>query len=190
MSSPASARLTVLSGPSGVGKSSLIAEIRRHHPEVWVSVSATTRPPRPGETAGIEYHFVDDATFDRMVARGDLLEHATFAGHRYGTPRRPVEDRLAAGVPTLLEIDLQGARQVREAVPDALFVFLAPPSWEELVRRLAGRGTEPPDVIERRLAVARVELAAEGEFDVTVLNSSVEAAARRLLDLMSVSRTS
>jgi guanylate kinase len=179
----------VVSGPSGVGKSSLVAEIRRHYPQVWVSVSVTTRPPRPGETDGVEYHFVDDAAFDRLVARGELLEHAVFAGHRYGTPRRPVHDMLAAGVPTLLEIDLQGARQVRAAAPDALFVFLAPPAWDELVRRLVDRGTEPPEVIEHRLAAARVELDAEDEFDVTVVNTSVEAAARRLLDLMTVSRT-
>lgn len=114
------ARLTVLSGPSGVGKSTVVAEIRRSHPEVWLSVSVTTRSPRPGEVDGVQYLFVDDAAFDRLLADGDLLEWAEFAGNRYGTPRRPVRDRLAGGVPVLLEIDLQGARQVRTAMPDAL----------------------------------------------------------------------
>jgi len=124
----------VLSGPSGVGKSSVIAYLREHAPQVWQSVSVTTRAPRPGEIEGVQYHFVDDAEFDRMVDAGELLEHATYAGNRYGTPRRPVDERLAQGVPALLEIELQGARQVREAMPEALLVFLAPPSWDELVR--------------------------------------------------------
>ncbi|HEU5159831.1 MAG TPA: guanylate kinase [Streptosporangiaceae bacterium] len=179
-------RLTVLSGPSGVGKSTVVAEIRRAHPQVWLSVSVTTRPPRRGETDGVEYYFVDDAEFDRLVAAGELLEWAEFAGNRYGTPRRPVVERLAADVPTLLEIDLQGARQVRAAMPEALLVFLAPPSWAELVRRLSGRGTEAPEVIERRLAVARVELAAEKEFDVTLVNTSVQDVCHELLALMTV----
>jgi guanylate kinase len=177
-------RLIVLSGPSGVGKSTVVAHMREAHPEVWLSVSATTRKPRPGERDGVHYFFVDDDGFDRLVADGELLEWATFAGHRYGTPRQPVLDRLAAGVPVLLEIDLQGARQVRDAMPGALLVFLAPPSWEELVRRLVGRGTEPADVIERRLDAARIELAAEKEFDVTLINTSVQDVARELLALM------
>lgn len=154
---------------------------------MWLSVSVTTRPPRPGETDGVQYYFVDDAEFDRLVAAGELLEWAEFAGNRYGTPRRPVAQRLAVGVPTLLEIDLQGARQIRAAMPAALLVFLAPPSWDELVRRLSGRGTEQPDVIERRLAAARVELAAEKEFDVTLVNTSVRDVCRELLTLMAVS---
>jgi guanylate kinase len=176
----------VLSGPSGVGKSSVVTEVAAGHPGIWVSVSVTTRPPRPGETDGVDYHFVDDASFDRLVAEGAFLEHATFAGYRYGTPRRPVEERLAAGVPVLLEIDLQGARQVREADPTALLVFLAPPSWDELVRRLTGRATEDPEVVRRRLDAARVELAAEAEFDEVVVNSSVQDAARRLVALMGI----
>jgi guanylate kinase len=180
-------RLTVLSGPSGVGKSTVVAHLRSAHPEVWHSVSVTTRHPRPGEIHGVHYFFADTEGFDKLVANGELLEWAQFAGHRYGTPRQPVLDRLAAGTPTLLEIDLQGARQVRAAMPDALQVFLAPPSWDELVRRLIGRGTEPPEVIEQRLAAARVELAAEPEFDVTLVNTSVEDVCRELLNLMGLS---
>ncbi len=177
-------RLTVLSGPSGVGKSTVVARLRESHPEVWLSVSVTTRRPRPGESDGVQYFFTDDEGFDRLVASGELLEWAELAGNRYGTPRRPVEERLAAGVPTLLEIDLQGARQVRESMPEALLVFLAPPSWDELVRRLTGRGTESPDVIERRLEAARVELAAEKEFDLTLVNHSVQGVCDELLALL------
>ncbi|WP_406280009.1 guanylate kinase [Embleya sp. NBC_00896] len=180
-------RLTVLSGPSGVGKSTVVADLRRRHPEAWLSVSATTRKPRPGETDGVEYHFVDGDQFDKLIASDELLEWAEFAGNRYGTPRQPVLERLEADVPTLLEIDLQGARQVRQAMPEARLVFLAPPSWDELVRRLVGRGTESPEVIERRLAAAKVELAAESEFDVTLVNTSVEDVVRELLALMNVS---
>ena len=147
-------------------------------------MSVTTRPPRPGETDGVEYHFVDDAEFDRMVDAGELLEHAEYAGNRYGTPRGPVAERLAAGVPALLEIDLQGARLVREAMPDAYLVFLAPPSFEELARRLAGRGTEDPEVVRRRLDLARIELAAEDEFDVVVVNETVGSAADQVVALL------
>ncbi|KUM83823.1 guanylate kinase [Streptomyces pseudovenezuelae] len=160
--------------------------MRKEHPEVWLSVSATTRKPRPGEKHGVHYFFVTDEEMDKLIANGELLEWAEFAGNRYGTPRAAVLERLEAGEPVLLEIDLQGARQVRESMADAQLVFLAPPSWEELVRRLTGRGTEPPEVIERRLESAKIELAAEPEFDVTLVNTSVEDVARELLALMDV----
>jgi guanylate kinase len=180
---PKMSRLLVLSGPSGVGKSTLLSALRAECPELWISVSATTRHPRPGERHGVEYYFTDQAEFEAMVADGHLLEWAEFAGNRYGTPREPVLDRLAAGASVLLEVEIQGARQVKKQMPEALLVFLAPPSWEELVRRLTGRGTEPAEVIERRLQVARDELAAEPEFDVTLVNTSVQDVVAELLAL-------
>jgi len=180
---PKMPRLLVLSGPSGVGKSTLLQALRAECPELWISVSATTRHPRPGERHGVEYYFTDQAEFDAMVADGHLLEWAEFAGNRYGTPREPVLYRLAAGDSVLLEVEIQGARQVKKQMPEALLVFLAPPSWEELVRRLTGRGTEPAEVIERRLQVARDELAAEPEFDVTLVNTSVQDVVAELLAL-------
>lgn len=182
-------RLVVLAGPTAVGKGTVAAEVRRTHPEVWISVSATTRPPRPGEVDGVHYWFVSDDEFDAMIERGELLEWAVVhRAARYGTPRGPVEAALSEGRPAMLEIDLQGARQVRESMPEALFVFLKPPSWEELVRRLVGRGTETAEERERRLATAELELAAEAEFDVTIVNHEVHAAAEELVALMKPGR--
>jgi guanylate kinase len=178
-------RLTVLAGPTAVGKGTIAAYVRDHHPEVWISVSITTRSPRPGEEQGRHYWFVSGEEFDRMVAADELLEWAVVHGTaRYGTPRRPVEQALADGRPALLEIDLQGARQVRASMPDALFVFLKPPSWDELVRRLVGRDTETAQERERRLVTAREELAAEKEFDATVVNTEIHLAAEELVALM------
>lgn len=175
----------MLSGPTAVGKTTVVRRLRAEHPELWISVSVTTRHPRPGEVDGAHYHFVDDATFERMVANGEFLEWAVVHQRaKYGTPRRPVAEALASGRSVLLEIDLQGARQVHKTMPDALFVFLAPPSWEELVRRLVGRGTETAEERERRLDTARTELAAESEFDVTLVNTDVESVCQELVALM------
>jgi len=180
-------RLTVLAGPTAVGKGTVSTYLRERYPQVWLSVSATTRAPRPGEVEGVHYHFVDDAEFDRLVDADELLEWAVVHhGARYGTPSGPVHQALAEGRTALLEIDLQGARQVRERMPQALFVFLAPPSWDELVRRLVGRGTEGRQERERRLATAREELAAEPEFDVTIVNDEVERACAELVAQMGV----
>ncbi|PVZ11801.1 guanylate kinase [Actinomycetospora cinnamomea] len=178
-------RLMVLAGPSGVGKSTVVAELRRIGAPLWFSVSATTRAARPGEVDGRDYRFVTPEEFDRMIAEGEMLEWADIHGgmHRSGTPRAPVDEHLAAGEPVLLELDLAGARAVRDQRPDALFVFLEPPSWEVLVGRLIGRGTEATEVVDRRLATAREELAAASEFDVTVINHDVGETARRLVEL-------
>jgi guanylate kinase len=180
-------RLVVLAGPTAVGTGTVAAAVRETHPEIWISVSATTRPARPGEVNGVHYWFVSDDEFDAMIERGELLEWAVVhRAARYGTPRAPVEEALAEGRPAMLEIDLQGARQVRQTMPDALFVFLKPPSWEELVRRLVGRGTETEEERERRLVTAREELAAETEFDETVVNHEVRDAAEQLVALMTL----
>jgi guanylate kinase len=166
-----------------VGKTTVLRELRRRAPDVWVSVSATTRFPRPGEVDGVHYLFVSDEQFDRLVADDALLEWAEYTGHRYGTPRAPVDASRAAGVPTLLEIEIEGARQVRRRVPDALLVFLAPPSRDTLVARLVGRGTEPQEVVDARLARAERELAAAAEFDEVVVNDEVGRVVDRLVAL-------
>ncbi|KAA9151449.1 guanylate kinase [Microbacterium lushaniae] len=177
-------RLVVLAGPTAVGKGTVAAYIKEHHPEIRLSVSATTRPPRPGEVEGEHYYFVDDAEFDRLVESGALLEHATVHNrYRYGTPRAPLEKVLAEGGTALLEIDLQGARQVRAADPSATLVFLLPPSWDELVDRLVGRGTEDAEERARRLRTARSELAAQNEFDYRVVNDDVATAAEEVVAL-------
>lgn len=179
-------RLFVLAGPTAVGKGTVAAFIREHYPPVWLSVSATTRPPRPGEIDGVHYHFVSRERFAQMEASGDLLESAVVHGRNgYGTPRRPVLEAIEAGRMPLLEIDLQGARQVRERMPQARLVFLQPPSWEELVRRLIGRGTESAEEQQVRLTTARRELAAVSEFDHVIVNDDVRRAAQELVSLMS-----
>ena len=178
-------RLVVLAGPTAVGKGTVAGYIREHYPDVLLSVSATTRAPRPGEIDGVTYFFLTDAQFDGMVDTGQFLEWATVHNaHRYGTPRAPIESAIAEGRSVLLEIDIQGARQVRDAFPEARLVFLLPPSWDELVRRLVGRGTESPEEQERRLTTARVELASQAEFDAAVVNRDVGEAAREVVDLM------
>ena len=185
---PHRSRLVVLAGPTAVGKGTVAAAIARRHPEILLSVSATTRPPRPDEVDGVHYYFVSDDEFDRMIASDALLEHATVHNRfRYGTPREPIEHALASDRTVLLEIDLQGARQVRAAAPDAALVFLLPPSWDDLVERLVGRGTEDAAERARRLRTARRELAAQGEFDFRVVNADVERAAREVVQLAELS---
>jgi guanylate kinase len=181
---PDRAHLTVLSGPSGVGKDSVIELIRARSPWVRLSVSVTTRRKRDYEIDGVHYHFVNRSQFQRMVAAGELLEWAEFAGNLYGTPRSQVEGHLAVGTPVLLKIDIQGARQVRVAMPDARLVFLAPPSFEELENRLRGRGTEDPETVRRRLEHAHEEMEAAKEFDEIIVNDSIEHAADQLVGLL------
>ncbi len=171
----------VLSGPSGVGKTTVLRRLREQAPELWVSVSVTTRRPRPGERDGVHYRFVDDDAFDAWVANDALLEWAEYAGNRYGTPAEPVRTRLATGEPALLEIEIAGAHQVRRAVPEAHLVFLRPPSWDALVQRLTGRGTEAPEVVAARLDQARVEMAAEPDFDAVLVNDDLDEVVRRLV---------
>jgi guanylate kinase len=180
-----SPRLTVVSGPTAVGKGTVVQRLRQEHPEIFVSVSATTRPPRPGEINGTHYLFVSEAGFDALVAENALLEWAVVHGtHRYGTPKAPVLKALASGRDALLEIDLQGARQVRKTLPEARFVFLAPPSWEELRRRLVGRGTESAAQRERRLETAKAEMAAKNEFDHVIVNGEIGQAVQDLVALL------
>lgn len=181
---PTRGRLTVLTGPSGVGKGTLVAALRRRHPDLWLSVSATTRAPRSGEVDGQHYFFLSREQFDAQLAAGGLLEWAEFAGNRYGTPRSAVEAHLAQGQPVLLEIELEGARQVRRSCPEGFQIFLKPPSFEELERRIRGRGTDSEEAILRRLERARVELAAEAEFDARVVNGDLAVALAELEALM------
>ncbi|MHA7140769.1 guanylate kinase [Arthrobacter sp. Sr33] len=181
-------RLTVLAGPTAVGKGTVSTYIRDNYPQVWLSVSATTRPARPGELDGVHYFFVSNEEFDDLVGSGQMLEWALVHGrNRYGTLRRTVDAAMADGKSVLLEIDLQGARQVKESMPEANFVFLTPPSWDEMVRRLVGRGTETEQEQQQRLETAKLELAAEPEFDHTVVNDSVQRAADELVSLMGLS---
>jgi guanylate kinase len=170
------ARVFVITGPSGVGKGTLIRTLLGRVPELELSVSATTRRPRLGETHGVDYHFLDDAEFDRRVADGAFVEHATYSGRRYGTLRSDLEQRLARGAPVVLEIEVQGARQIAETMPEAVRIFIAPPSEEALRNRLIGRGTDSPDDVEKRLATAREELRAQREFPHIVYNDRLEDA--------------
>ena len=181
---PSPGRLFLITGPSGVGKGTLVSALLARHPQIWLSISATTRAPRSGEVDGQHYFFRERGQFEADVVAGGLLEWAEFAGNCYGTPRGPVEAQLAAGRPVLLEIELEGARQVRRSFPQGFQIFLKPPSFEELERRIRGRGTDSEEAITRRLARARIELAAEGEFDAVLVNADLGEALTQLELLM------
>ena len=174
------ARVFVITGPSGVGKGTLIRGLMERLPQLELSVSATTRVPRPGERDGVEYHFLTREEFDRHVAAGEFVEHADYAGRSYGTLRRELQARVSAGTPVVLEIEVQGARQVRESVPNAVQVFIAPPSLDALRTRLIGRGTDDPEEVERRLQVAERELRAQPEFGYVVVNDRLDDALKQL----------
>jgi guanylate kinase len=179
-------KLIVVAGPTAVGKGTVVRQILASNDDIALSVSATTRAPRQGEIDGQSYFFLSDAEFDALIASGEMLEFAVVHGtHRYGTPRQPVMAAIEAGKNVLLEIDIQGARQVKNHMPEAITVFLAPPSWQELVNRLVGRGTESPEEMARRLETARVELAAQDEFDHVVINDDVAKCAQSVVDLLS-----
>ena len=178
----------VIAAPSGTGKTSLARALVERDPQVVFSISATTRPPRPHETDGVDYEFVDEAAFDRMLAAGELLEWAEVHGHRYGTPARGVAAALQRGEIVVLDIDIQGARQIRRAFPDAVLIFILPPSGDELVRRLRGRGSEAPAERRRRLGNARAELHAAGEFDYVVVNDDFEGAVGALQAILAAER--
>ena len=179
-------RVVVLSGPSAVGKSTVVRCLRERIPNLHFSVSATTRAPRPGEVDGVDYQFVTSARFQQLIDEGKLLEWAEIHGglHRSGTLAEPVRAATASGLPVLIEVDLAGARAVKKALPEALSVFLAPPSWEDLEARLVGRGTETPEAIQRRLDTARIEMAAQEDFDEVVVNSRLESACAELVSLL------
>lgn len=182
--SRAQAGIFVITGPSGVGKGTLIAALRERHPELGLSISATTRAPRAGEQDGVAYHFLSDAEFDRHLVAGDFVEHASYAGHRYGTLRSELERHTRDGNPVVLEIEVQGARQVREAMPDAVQVFIAPPSEEALRTRLVGRGTDSPEAVDERMRTAAEELAAQPEFKHVVVNDRLEDATQALVRIV------
>jgi guanylate kinase len=177
-------KVFVITGPSGVGKGTLIRSLVQQVPELEVAVSATTRPPRPGEVDGVDYHFLSEAEFDEHVAAGDFVEHAGYSGHRYGTLRSELESRLKAGIPVVLEIEIQGARQIRETMPEAVQVFIAPPSLDALRARLVGRGTNSPRDMEARLRTAREELSARDEFEHVVVNDRLERAVAELVAIV------
>jgi guanylate kinase len=166
----------VVTGPSGVGKGTLISALRERHPDLGLSVSATTRRPRPGEEDGVAYHFLTEADFDRRLAQGEFVEHATYAGHRYGTLHAELERRARGGASVVLEIELQGARQVRAKLPQAVAIFIAPPSLEALAERLCGRGQDDPEGVAERLRIARSEIAARDEFPIVIVNDDLERA--------------
>lgn len=177
-------RLTLITGPSGVGKGTLVKRLLEHHPQIWLSISATTRSPRSGEVEGEQYFFLGREAFEQQVADNGFLEWAEFAGNLYGTPREPVEAQLAAGRPVLLEIELEGARQVRRSFAAAFQIFVEPPNFEELERRIRGRGSDSEEAITRRLERARIELAAASEFDAALVNANLDAALVELEQLM------
>jgi len=181
---PAVARVFVITGPSGVGKGTLIRGLMERLPELELSVSATTRPPRAGEDDGVHYHFLGREDFERRVRAGEFVEHADYAGRSYGTLRSELDGRLRAGVPVVLEIEVQGARQVRETMPEAVQVFIAPPSLDSLRARLVGRGTDDPEEVERRLRVAEQELASQPEFSHVVVNDRLEDALGQLVEIV------
>lgn len=177
--------LTVIAGPTAVGKGTVVSYIKEHYPNVHISVSATTREPRPGEVDGINYFFLSHSEFDELIQSGEMLEYAVVHGsNKYGTPRKPVEEALAKGLLVILEIDIQGARQVKQAMPSAKTIFIAPPSWDELVRRLTSRGTESAEEQAIRLNTARLELAAQSEFDHVVINDEVARCAGEVVELV------
>jgi guanylate kinase len=175
------AKVFVITGPSGVGKGTLIRSLLQQAPELEVSVSATTRPPRPGEVDGVDYHFISEEEFARRLEAGEFVEHASYSGHRYGTLRSELEGRLAAGTPVVLEIEIQGARQIRESMPEAVQVFIAPPSLDALKARLVGRGTNSPRDMDARLRTAREEVDAQSEFAHVVVNDRLEQAVSELV---------
>jgi guanylate kinase len=178
------AKVFVITGPSGVGKGTLIGGLRERVPELALSVSATTRAPRPGERNGVDYHFLTPDDFEARVAAGDFVEHAAYSGNRYGTLRSELERHLAGGVPVVLEIEVQGARQIRQAMPDAVAVFIAPPSDEALRARLVGRGTDPPEQVDERMRTAQVELTARAEFAYVIVNDRLERATDELVAIV------